>query len=540
MSTGEVLLIALGGLLAFAVVIALIVAVFVPLGVGVGRAIRHVFVTFGRWIKDIARAIASLIVAPIFAILALLSLLVFQPHAARRFTVALRDEGVRFVSAVYRVLLRRPAELFGVEEALDGIETRLPGVVGGVLPSEWTDAVTPRTSMFAGYEVEGTLPQGGSGAKLYVAKPTEKKNREFAREGLPSADRVVIKSFSTLADASLPQIVRESRALDAGKRMGLIYDHGFGTERFFYVMRYVPGVHLREETERMHRACGEGGLDDNHLRLALWYARDLVATLASYHAVGLWHKDVKPDNVIVEPVPGGRSRAVLVDIGLVSSLRSAMTLTTHGTEYYRDPEMVRMALKGVKVGDVDGRLFDIYGAGAVIYSMIEDSFPAQGVLSPTTKRCPPSVGWIIRRAMADYRQRYQSADDMLADLDRVLAADAIDTVRPAHLPSQGGAAASLTALLPPIAAAASAALSATRERPLASAATAAPLDFGAPHAEKPTAVFPSIRVTNWWTGEFEMDTPTPAPAVTNGETKRQDSPSSFAPRETPRDGAPTP
>ena len=37
-----------------------------------------------------------------------------------------------------------------------------------------------------------------------------------------------------------------------------------------------------------------------------------------------------------------------MDFGLVTPLRSAMTLTTHGTEYFRDPEMVRMALKGVK------------------------------------------------------------------------------------------------------------------------------------------------------------------------------------------------
>jgi hypothetical protein len=35
-----------------------------------------------------------------------------------------------------------------------------------------------------------------------------------------------------------------------------------------------------------------------------------------------------------------------VDFGLITPLRSAMTLTTHGTEYFRDPEMVRMALQG--------------------------------------------------------------------------------------------------------------------------------------------------------------------------------------------------
>ncbi|MCP6440745.1 hypothetical protein NL474_30330, partial [Klebsiella pneumoniae] len=76
--------------------------------------------------------------------------------------------------------------------------------------------------------------------------------------------------------------------------------------------------------------------------------------------------------------------------------------TTHGTEYFRDPEMVRLALRGVKVQEVDGAKFDLYAAGAVLYSMIENSFPAHGVLSPINKRCPEALRWIVRRAMADY------------------------------------------------------------------------------------------------------------------------------------------
>ena len=58
----------------------------------------------------------------------------------------------------------------------------------------------------------------------------------------------------------------------------------------------------------------------------LGYAIDLVRTLDRYHGEGLWHKDVKPDNIIIHD-----GAAHLVDFGLVSSLRSAMTLTTHGT-----------------------------------------------------------------------------------------------------------------------------------------------------------------------------------------------------------------
>jgi serine/threonine protein kinase len=88
-----------------------------------------------------------------------------------------------------------------------------------------------------------------------------------------------------------------------------------------------------------------------------------------------------------------------------------MTLTTHGTEYFRDPELVRMALKGVKVHEVDGTKFDIFAAGAVLYSMIENSFPAHGVLSQITKRCPEALRWIVRRAMTDYDKRYRRRRD---------------------------------------------------------------------------------------------------------------------------------
>src|SRR5690606_13930253 len=132
------------------------------------------------------------------------------------------------------------------------------------------------------------------------------------------------------------------------------------------------------------------------LRTALGYMSDLCRTLSAYHRGGLWHKDVKPDNVIVDG-----DRAHLVDLGLITHMRSAMTLTTHGTEYFRDPELERMALKGVKVNEVEGARFDVYGVGAALYSVIENSFPAHGGLSQLTRRCPEAARWIIRRAMTD-------------------------------------------------------------------------------------------------------------------------------------------
>jgi hypothetical protein len=221
-----------------------------------------------------------------------------------------------------------------------------------------------------------------------------------------------------------------------------VLEHELTATRFHYVMPYVPGDDLSVETARLHAAAGSAssdgrgaatGLDEAGLRRVMSLSDDLLSTLERFHRSGLWHKDVKPSNIIVS---GGRAH--LVDFGLITPLRSAMTLTTHGTEYFRDPEMVRLALRGVKVHEVDGIKFDVYGAGAVLYSLIENSFPAHGSLSRLTRRCPEALRWVMRRAMADMGNRYASATEMLGDLRTVSTAADPFAVRPADLPSLQG------------------------------------------------------------------------------------------------------
>jgi serine/threonine protein kinase len=355
--------------------------------------------------------------------------------------------------------------------------------------------------------------------------------------------------------------------------MGLILDHELSPERFYYVMRYVPGQSLRIVTSRLHAASGGQGLEGESLRTALGYVRDLLRTLREYHAAGMWHKDVKPDNVIVEepkewhtPVDLRASilapletprHACLVDFGLLSSLRSAMTLTTHGTEYYRDPEMVRQALRGVKVHEVDGVRFDIYATGAVMYSVLEDAFPAQGVLSPFKKRVPAAATWIVRRAMADYEQRYTSVDAMLQDMDALLASGDLFAFSPMSLPSNAATRDALQDPAPANALPAAQSLLAAHADASALGATAGlpvepsahswsehssnePLEapptrqipqplFDASMAHEPTraggaptsvlaatagAPLPRcVVVTNWWSGAIRMETPLPASSM---------------------------
>ena len=118
-------------------------------------------------------------------------------------------------------------------------------------------------------------------------------------------------------------------------------------------------------------------------------------------------------------------------------MASALTLTTHGTEYYRDPEMVRLAMRGAQVRDVDAAKFDLYSAGAVLFSMLEGTFPAHGNLSRLTRPCPPALGWVVRRAMSEHDSRYASARAMREDLAFLLEHKDLDAIKPTHLPSWG-------------------------------------------------------------------------------------------------------
>jgi len=314
----------------------------------------------------------------------------------------------------------------------DGLERRLPELVSR---APQRDYPKKGKKAFEGYKVVGNLAPGGSGALLYLAKPLPAKLAEFENRNLPLPDKVVIKSFDVAEGSTLPQILRESRALECARNLGLVLEHNLASNSFHYVMPYVPGDGLDTVIRRLHARSTGDGLTDAALKQVVSYSTDLLRTLERFHAGGLWHKDIKPSNLIVS-----EDRVHLVDLGLVTPLESAMTLTTHGTEYFRDPELVRMALRGVKVHEVDGVKFDLYSAGAVLYAMIEDSFPAHGSLSALHKRCPDALRWIVRRAMSDLNTRYGSANEMLMDLIALQKSSDPFAFVPADLPSmQSGA-----------------------------------------------------------------------------------------------------
>ncbi|HMN96201.1 MAG TPA: hypothetical protein PKC43_07800 [Phycisphaerales bacterium] len=446
---------------------------------GIGWSIRHVVEFVAGVVGDALRTVGAVIAALVLLPLTLGSVIIGRWSQAGHFASGVVRECKVAGASLYRAVIRRPLRLFLLDGVLEGIEQRVPEALAAAPGPEVSSS---RLGQFEGYRIVGTLRPGGSGAKLYVAEPDE----TLRRRDRAMPELVVIKSFAIEDGSSLPQIVRESRALECAKQMGLVLDHGLDESRFFYVMPYHAGESLGVAVRQLHGEGGGTGLSGRPLVAAVGYVADLVETLASYHRGGLWHKDVKPENIIVD-----KGRAHLVDLGLVTPLRSAMTLTTHGTEYFRDPEMVRQALRGVKVHQVDGARFDIYGAGAVLYFALENTFPAHGGLSAFARRSPEALRWIVRRAMAEYSKRYESAGSMLDDLRYVLASADPWGIRPADLPSMGG-------------------------RPAPEAAVAAAMGaVGARGGEVAAPKAPRLRITNWWTGAYAVvdaaETPTYPP-----------------------------
>lgn len=531
MSAGAgILTIILAAIIGVPLAIAAVVYLIVPVGKAIFWIFKQLFVFIGSTIADVIRLVGAVLTGLVLVPLTIVNVVLGRWSASSHYGRAIESEVKNAGASVYRLVIGNPARLLCLQGLTEGIEKRIPQIVA---QSPGSDKPGRAHGRFDGYTIIGSLPGGGSGSKLYVATPSAEKLAGFVRNGQTGVDKVVIKSFSIAEGSTLSGVLRENRALPAARRLGLILEHESAEDRFFYVMRYVPGDSLGVVTQRLHALGGSGGLGNTEIRETVEYAADLLRTLCHYHVGGLWHKDVKPDNIIISD-----GQAHLVDFGLVTPLRSSMTLTTHGTEYFRDPEMVRMALRGVKVHEVDGAKFDIYAAGAVLYSMIENSFPAHGGLSQISRRCPDALRWVVRRAMTEYDKRYEAASVMLTDLETIAAAPDPFMLRPADLPSMRGGAPAMTPgfdaevpmMPPPIpqqfqpppipvepgtpaAGGRMATLFAQVGHAVDNTLAAAGVGAAAARAGFPVDVDrdgrPHLRVASWWTGKYHVHTPIP-------------------------------
>jgi hypothetical protein len=279
----------------------------------------------------------------------------------------------------------------------------------------------------AEYVVVDELQPGGSSARLYVVRKADEGD---------NGTLYVLKYFNLRAGGNLESVVRESQAAQLAQKLGLIIESKLGDSAFWYVMPYYHGETLTGGVMRnIKQARADGTLAD-HYRVSLGYVHQLLQIIARYHESGVFHKDIKPDNLIING-----EKIYLVDIGLMTPLSSMSQLTTHGTEYFRDPEMVKLALEGREVREVDAAKFDVYSIGAVLFFALSGEFPTSGALSRMPNEVPMATSWVVNRAMTGMHQRYADARAMLTDVDYLCWAAAngkLGTIKPADLPSFKG------------------------------------------------------------------------------------------------------
>ncbi len=181
----------------------------------------------------------------------------------------------------------------------------------------------------------------------------------------------------------------------------------------YYVMSYVDGETLAQRVRaRGPLSASEGARVLREVAWALGYA----------HRQGLVHRDVKPDNILLESASG---RALVADFGIAAASGSTTSDGVSGTPEFMSPEQVLG-------GEIDARS-DLYGLGATAFFAFSGRLPFEGrtateILARQVTEAAPalaSVGIVVPRKLAhlvdrclakDPAQRPQSADALAEQL----------------------------------------------------------------------------------------------------------------------------
>ena len=261
-----------------------------------------------------------------------------------------------------------------------------------------------------GVDLVGVIGSGGSGV-VYLGRQAA-----FGRDVA-----VKVASNTAAADDATRRWEREVAAigrLSNHPNIVPVFDAGITADGSPYlVMPHVPGGTLGD------RLRDEGPLDPAEVAS---FGAKLAGTLATVHAAGVLHRDVKPDNVLWSP----HGEPQLTDFG-IARLRDLTTTFGGGLEAtiaYAAPEVLK--------GEPASEATDVYGLGATLYACLTGSSPhpsrpgehvaalvARVVAEPPPPLAeagtPQPLAQVIDRAMALAPQdRQASADELRRDLER--------------------------------------------------------------------------------------------------------------------------
>ncbi len=198
-----------------------------------------------------------------------------------------------------------------------------------------------------------------------------------------------------------------------------IYDRGDADGRPYIAMEVIEGKSLKE------LIVGSGPLPISE---AVAYAKQILSATRFAHRHGIIHRDIKPHNILL----GHEDRLKVTDFGIARSGASQMTEvgSIMGTAQYLSPEQAR----GAPVTAAS----DLYSVGIVLYEMLTGKTPFNGETpieiamkhvndpprppSEHRRDIPPELDQVVLRSLSkDIHERYGSAEEFSADLDRVEA-----------------------------------------------------------------------------------------------------------------------
>lgn len=263
------------------------------------------------------------------------------------------------------------------------------------------------------YRVLRALGSGGQGS-VWIAEDTEL--------GRP----VAIKFLNAGAEKHRQRFVQEARLLARLSHPNIVpvYDVGLEAVPPYLVMEFVEGVPL----EKAARAL-------SHQRLAQLMVK-VAQAVAYMHEHGTIHRDLKPENVLMR----NNGEVVVVDFGLAKDLETDLRLSrtgaVAGTPAFMAPEQILGNHMNV------GPLTDVYGLGALLYTLLAERPPFAGRTSLelmsnilNTDPKPPSefrrtvpsqLEAICLKALEKSpERRYASALAMGEDLQRFLAGEPV-------------------------------------------------------------------------------------------------------------------
>jgi tetratricopeptide (TPR) repeat protein len=269
--------------------------------------------------------------------------------------------------------------------------------------------LAPGTQFGPRYRIEALLGEGGMGAvyKAYDKELGRIIAIKLLQPGL-TRDPEALQRFKQ-------ELLLASRI--SHKNILRIHDLGEAEGVKFITMAYVEGQDL-------HAILKRGRLSAER---AVSIARQIVQALDAAHAEGVVHRDLKPQNILVDAA----DTVYVSDFGLAKSLDTGAEQMTRagqvlGTPRYMSPEQVE--------GKPADHRADLYAFGLILYEMCTGAFPFEGdstisLMYARAKQKPKNPvlanpelpGWlariILRCLEREPYKRYQSAHEILADLD---------------------------------------------------------------------------------------------------------------------------